>query len=78
LTLITCYPFYYVGYAPERMIVRAEPLADSQPVNESVSVSSRLGEVKTGAVGKGEAGPAISLKGASAEQLGATKGESSS
>lgn len=26
LTLITCYPFYYVGFAPERFIVRAEPL----------------------------------------------------
>lgn len=24
LTLVTCYPFYYVGYAPERYIVRAE------------------------------------------------------
>jgi sortase A len=23
LTLITCYPFYYVGYAPDRYIVRA-------------------------------------------------------
>lgn len=26
LTLITCYPFYYVGFAPERFIVRATPL----------------------------------------------------
>jgi sortase A len=24
LTLVTCYPFYYVGSAPERFIVRAE------------------------------------------------------
>src|SRR5262249_18789481 len=24
LTLVTCYPFYYVGHAPERYIVRAE------------------------------------------------------
>jgi sortase A len=23
LTLVTCYPFYYVGHAPERFIVRA-------------------------------------------------------
>ena len=23
LTLVTCYPFYYVGSAPERFIVRA-------------------------------------------------------
>lgn len=28
LTLITCYPFYYVGYAPERLIVRARPVDD--------------------------------------------------
>jgi sortase A len=26
LTLITCYPFYYVGYAPDRFIVRAVPV----------------------------------------------------
>jgi sortase A len=24
LTLVTCYPFYYVGDAPERFIVRAQ------------------------------------------------------
>jgi sortase A len=24
LTLITCYPFYFVGAAPDRFIVRAE------------------------------------------------------
>jgi len=28
LTLITCYPFYYVGSAPQRFIVRAERLSD--------------------------------------------------
>jgi sortase A len=27
LTLVTCYPFYFVGSAPERYIVRAEPVA---------------------------------------------------
>lgn len=26
LTLITCHPFYYVGYAPDRYIVRATPV----------------------------------------------------
>jgi sortase A len=26
LTLITCHPFYYVGYAPDRYIVRATPI----------------------------------------------------
>jgi sortase A len=24
LTLVTCYPFYFLGSAPERFIVRAE------------------------------------------------------
>jgi sortase A len=24
LTLVTCYPFYFVGFAPGRFIVRAE------------------------------------------------------
>jgi sortase A len=28
LTLITCHPFYYVGYAPDRYIVRATPVDD--------------------------------------------------
>lgn len=27
LTLVTCYPFYYVGAAPNRFIVRAERFA---------------------------------------------------
>jgi len=33
LTLVTCYPFYYVGSAPKRFIVRAEQVAevDSRP-----------------------------------------------
>jgi len=29
LTLITCYPFYYVGYAPDRYIVKAIPAGGS-------------------------------------------------
>jgi len=29
LTLITCYPFYYVGFAPDRFIVRAVPASNS-------------------------------------------------
>jgi sortase A len=28
LTLITCYPFHFVGAAPKRFIVHAEPLSD--------------------------------------------------
>jgi sortase A len=31
LTLITCYPFYFVGAAPERFIVRAERIHSSAP-----------------------------------------------
>jgi LPXTG-site transpeptidase (sortase) family protein len=31
LTLVTCYPFYYVGPAPERFIVRAQPPAATPP-----------------------------------------------
>ena len=27
LTLVTCYPFYFVGAAPDRFIVRAERVA---------------------------------------------------
>jgi sortase A len=34
LTLITCYPFTYIGAAPERFVVRAV-LAPNTPVNES-------------------------------------------
>ncbi|MGP0074250.1 MAG: class D sortase [Bryobacteraceae bacterium] len=30
LTLVTCYPFYFVGPAPDRFIVRAERLAATQ------------------------------------------------
>ncbi len=29
LTLITCHPFYYEGYAPDRYIVRATPVGDN-------------------------------------------------
>lgn len=34
LTLITCYPFYYVGHAPKRFIVRAERTTPPSPVLE--------------------------------------------
>jgi sortase A len=39
ITLITCYPFYYVGFAPDRLIVRAVPhepgrTAGAQSVSE--------------------------------------------
>ncbi|MGE0862267.1 MAG: class D sortase [Vicinamibacterales bacterium] len=31
LTLITCYPFYYVGAAPQRFVVHAERVAGASP-----------------------------------------------
>ncbi|WP_439136017.1 class D sortase [Pseudomaricurvus sp.] len=31
LTMITCYPFYFVGYAPERLIIRAQPKSSINP-----------------------------------------------
>jgi sortase A len=31
LTLITCYPAYYIGPAPQRLVVIAEPIDDSAP-----------------------------------------------
>jgi len=31
LTLVTCYPFYFVGSAPLRFIVRAVSANDEQP-----------------------------------------------
>jgi sortase A len=37
LNLVTCYPFYYVGPAPKRFIVRAE--AENQVASEHQSVS---------------------------------------
>ena len=33
ITLVTCYPFYFVGSAPQRYIVRAE-LDETQTRNE--------------------------------------------
>ena len=34
ITLITCYPFYYVGSAPDRFIVRARLVKDKETINE--------------------------------------------
>jgi sortase A len=39
LTLVTCYPFYYVGSAPQRYIVTASKQVSSQP-DESVKTTS--------------------------------------
>lgn len=34
LTLVTCYPFYYVGSAPDRFIVKAREVSDVPPILE--------------------------------------------
>jgi sortase A len=41
LTLVTCYPFYAIGKAPQRFIVQAE-LRDSQPSGASSAQSQAL------------------------------------
>ncbi|HMK28034.1 MAG TPA: sortase, partial [Terriglobales bacterium] len=40
LTLVTCYPFYFVGSAPQRYIVQASRVESSY--RQSVDSSSRL------------------------------------
>jgi sortase A len=43
LTLVTCYPFYYVGSAPRRFIVRAVLAGDKVASSETGGLSSSLG-----------------------------------
>jgi len=38
LTLVTCYPFYYVGPAPKRFIVRAEQTSESNRVGRTAGL----------------------------------------
>lgn len=40
LTLVTCYPFYYVGPAPKRFIVRARLIESSQNTRPSGSLNT--------------------------------------
>ena len=42
LTLITCYPFYYVGSAPERFIVQARLVSESGEEKEPLTASGLL------------------------------------
>ena len=35
LTLVTCYPFDYIGNAPQRLIVRAHPVEEAEPASSS-------------------------------------------
>lgn len=41
LTLVTCYPFYYIGSAPQRFVVRAVRVS-SKPVSSSQSSGSSV------------------------------------
>lgn len=40
LTLVTCYPFYYVGSAPKRFVVRAERIDEPAALDELRKVGS--------------------------------------
>lgn len=41
VTLVTCYPFYFVGSAPQRLIVRATPLVPASAGAEAAPGTSR-------------------------------------
>src|SRR6185369_4479665 len=54
LTLVTCYPFYFVGSAPQRFIVRAErtpagatPAGDGSRVASGEALTSDGGDIET-------------------------------
>jgi sortase A len=47
LTLVTCYPFYYVGSAPQRFIVRAQRVKLQSWVNSNALSSSLKSPAKT-------------------------------
>lgn len=56
LTLVTCYPFYFVGSAPQRFIVRAAPRSENDEAACGASVglengSSKLPEPQSATVG---------------------------
>ena len=41
LTLITCYPTYYIGPAPKRLVVFSKLIdSDGQPVNQAAQAQS--------------------------------------
>ena len=41
ITLVTCFPFYFVGSAPKRYIVHASLQGETQTLNESAKASSQ-------------------------------------
>jgi sortase A len=46
LTLVTCYPFYFIGDAPQRYIVQASLKNSEQTLSESVVETSKLNKEK--------------------------------
>jgi sortase A len=46
LTLVTCYPFYFIGDAPQRYIVQASLANSEQELAESVVETSKLNKEK--------------------------------
>jgi len=44
LTLVTCYPFYYVGSAPQRYVVTASLQVSSQPEESAQENSISTGK----------------------------------
>jgi sortase A len=64
LTLVTCYPFYYVGSAPDRFIVKARQVSPSVVSPSVVSpsqVSRRLADQKPSETRPATSRPAIPL-----------------
>jgi sortase A len=49
LTLITCHPFYYQGYAPDRYIVRATPI-NKDPISNNNDAAPETIEMDTGGI----------------------------
>jgi sortase A len=46
LTLVTCYPFYFIGNAPQRYIVRAVALDEAVGRKASVPPNAAVGKIK--------------------------------
>ena len=46
LTVVTCYPFYFVGHAPERLIVTALPIPDDPMLEAPVAEAPVSAEIE--------------------------------
>src|SRR5262249_124029 len=59
VTLVTCYPFYFVGSAPQRFIVRAVRAASGRSDPEGATMRQTRGRLLWGAIFIGLAGLAV-------------------